>query len=186
MKFKECLYLISEDLKMFPHKKMGVVKYFLSNASFKFTFWLRIGNYLRQKNNLIFKMLYGIVFLIHKHNQYLTGIQVRLETKIGEGLRFQHFSGIVINQRAVIGKHCLIFQNVTISTSASGIPQIGDNVILTTGCTIIGGVKIGDNVIIGANAVVTHDVPDNSIAVGIPAKVIGKTDSKKMSVYYGH
>ena len=46
--------------------------------------------------------------------------------------------------------------------------------------------KIGDNVIIGANAVVTHDVPDNSIAVGIPAKVIGKTDSKKMSVYYGH
>lgn len=76
-------------------------------------------------------------------------------------------------------------QNVTIGTSA-GIPQIGDNVILTTGCTIIGGVKIGDNVIIGANAVVTHDVPDNSIAVGIPAKVIGKTDSKKMSVYYGH
>lgn len=80
----------------------------------------------------------------------------------------------------------MIFQNVTIGTSASGIPQIGDNVILTTGCTIIGGVKIGDNVIIGANAVVTHDVTDNSIAVGIPAKVIGKTNSKKMSVYYGH
>ena len=121
-------------------------------------------------------MLYGIVFLIHKHNQYLTGIQVRLETKIGEGLRFQHFSGIVINQRAVIGKHCLIFQNVTIGTSASGIPQIGDNVILTTGCTIIGGVKIGDNVIIGANAVVTHSFPKNVVIAGVPAKIIKTLD----------
>lgn len=167
-------------------KEMGGVKYFLSNASFKFTFWLRIGFWLRQKKNLFFKLLYGVVFLIHKHNQYLTGIQVRLETQIGEGLRFQHFTGIVINQRAVIGKHCLIFQNVTIGTSESGIPKIGNNVILTSGCKVIGGVTIGDNVIIGANAVVTHNIPSNSIAVGIPAKVISRNSAAKMAVYYGH
>lgn len=130
--------------------------------------------------------MYGVVFLIHKHNQYLTGIQVRLETQIGEGLRFQHFTGIVINQRAVIGKHCLIFQNVTIGTSESGIPKIGNNVILTSGCKVIGGVTIGDNVIIGANAVVTHNIPSNSIAVGIPAKVISRNSAAKMAVYYGH
>ena len=63
---------------------------------------------------------------------------------------------------------------------------IGNNVWIGEGVCVMPGVTIGDNVIIGANAVVTHDVPDNSIAVGIPAKVIGKTNSKKMSVYYGH
>lgn len=127
-----------------------------------------------------------MVFLIHKHNQYLTGIQIRLETKVGEGLRFQHFSGIVINEAAVIGHHCLIFHGVTIGAASSGIPRIGNHVILSSGCKVIGGVHIGDNVIIGANAVVTHDIPDNSIAVGIPAKVIGQNNSKKMADYYCH
>lgn len=91
MKFHECLFLIRGDLRMFPPKKCGV-KYFLSNASFKFTVWFRIGAYLRTKKNIFFKMLYVIVFLIHKHNQYLTGIQLRLETKVGEGLRFLEFN----------------------------------------------------------------------------------------------
>lgn len=131
-------------------------------------------------------MFYGIVFFIHKHNQYLTGIQIRLETRVGGGLRFQHFSSIVINEASVIGHHCLIFQGVTIGAASSGIPQIGNYVILASGCKVIGGVHIGDNVIIGANAVVTHDIPANSIAVGIPAKVIGKNDSKKMADYYCH
>lgn len=186
MTFKECLRYIKSDLAMFPKKNFGGIKYFFSNASFKLTIWLRIGHYLRQKRGLIFKLLYGMVFLIHKHNQYLTGIQIRLETKVGEGLRFQHFSGIVINEAAVIGHHCLIFHGVTIGAASSGIPRIGNHVILSSGCKVIGGVHIGDNVIIGANAVVTHDIPDNSIAVGIPAKVIGQNNSKKMADYYRH
>ena len=113
-------------------------------------------------------MLYAIVFLIHKHNQYLTGIQLRLETKVGEGLRFQHFSCIVINEATIIGKNCLIFQGVTIGVGTSGIPRIGNNVT------------------IGANAVVTKDVPDNSIAVGIPAKVIAVNTPEKQKLYYCH
>lgn len=72
MTFKECLRYIKSDLAMFPKKNLGGVKYFFSNASFKLTIWLRIGHYLRQKRGLIFKLLYGMVFLIHKHNQYLT------------------------------------------------------------------------------------------------------------------
>lgn len=186
MTLKDCIFYISEDLSMFPKKKWGGVKYFLSNASFKLTFWFRIGAYLRQKKGIVFKLLYCIVFLIHKHNQYLTGIQIRLETKVGGGLRFQHFSGIVINEGAIIGHHCLIFHGVTIGLASSGIPRIGNNVILSSGCKVIGGVKIGNNVIIGANAVVTHDIPDNSIAVGIPAKVIAYNSTTKMDDYYCH
>lgn len=166
--------------------KNGGGKYFLSNASFKFTVWFRLGAYLRTKKNIFFKMLYAIVFLIHKHNQYLTGIQLRLETKVGEGLRFQHFSCIVINEATIIGKNCLIFQGVTIGVGTSGIPRIGNNVILSSGAKIIGGITIGNNVTIGANAVVTKDVPDNSIAVGIPAKVIAVNTPEKQKLYYCH
>ena len=83
-------------------------------------------------------------------------------------------------------KNCLIFQGVTIGYSSSGVPQIGDNVVLTSGCKLLGGIRIGNNVIIGANAVVTHDIPDNSIAVGIPARVISKTTISKIKDYVCH
>lgn len=171
---------------MFPKVKLGGVKYFLMNASFKLTVWLRLGAYLQSKKNIVCRLLYGIVFLIHKHNQYLTGIQIRIETQVGGGLRFQHFSNIVINEGVKIGKNCLIFQGVTIGYSSSGVPQIGDNVVLTSGCKLLGGIRIGNNVIIGANAVVTHDIPDNSIAVGIPARVISKTTISKIKDYVCH
>lgn len=68
----------------------------------------------------------------------------------------------------------------------SGIPRIGNNVILSSGAKIIGGITIGNNVTIGANAVVTKDVPDNSIAVGIPAKVIAVNTPEKQKLYYCH
>ena len=92
---------------------------------------------MRTKKNIFFKMLYAIVFFIHKHNQYLTGIQLRLETKVGERLRFQHFSCIVINEATIIGMNCLIFQGVIIGVGTSGIPRIGNNVILSSGAKII-------------------------------------------------
>ncbi|WP_281792619.1 hypothetical protein [Paraprevotella clara] len=59
--------------------------------------------------------------------------------------------------------NCLIFQGVIIGVGTSGIPRIGNNIILSSGAKIIGGITIGNNVTIGANAVVTKDVPDNSL-----------------------
>ncbi len=85
-----------------------------------------------------------------------------------------------------MGQNCLIFQGVTIGVGTSGIPRIGNNVILSSGAKIIGGITIGNNVTIGANAVVTKDVPDNSIAVGIPAKVIAVNTPEKQKLYYCH
>lgn len=92
----------------------------------------------------------------------------------------------MINEATIIGKNCLIFQGVTIGVGTSGIPRIGNNVILSSGAKIIGGITIGNNVTIGANAVVTKDVPDNSIAVGIPAKVIAVNTPEKQKLYYCH
>jgi serine O-acetyltransferase len=82
----------------------------------------------------------------------------------------------VINGYATIGECCTIFQDVTIGRSffgeCEGVTQIGNNVILFPGSKVIGGITIGNNVVIGANAVVTSDIPNNSVVVGAPAKVV--------------
>jgi serine O-acetyltransferase len=82
--------------------------------------------------------------------------------------------GVVINSKAVIGNNVIIHQNVSIGDNGKSLdaPVIGDNTKISAGVVIIGGVKVGKNCVIGANAVVTTDIPPNSVAVGIPAKVI--------------
>lgn len=70
------------------------------------------------------------------------------------------------------GKNCKIFQQVTIGYNGDEQPIIGDNVVVCCGAKIIGGVKVGNNVIIGANAVVCKDIPDNVVVAGVPAKII--------------
>lgn len=89
------------------------------------------------------------------------------------GLIFQHgFSTIVSAKK--IGKNCKIYQQVTIGYNHKlEAPELGDNVEVCCGAKIIGGVRVGNNVLIGANAVVTKDVPDNSVVAGVPARVIG-------------
>ena len=87
--------------------------------------------------------------------------------------------GIVINSKVKIGQNCNISQGVTIGATKKGVPKIKNNVYIGPGAKIFGDVLIGSNVSIGANAVVTKDINDNGVAVGIPAKTIsynGSTD----------
>ena len=81
---------------------------------------------------------------------------------------------MVIHKHSVIGKNCMIRQHVTIGGGGGpeGLPVIGDNVDIGAGAVIVGGVHIGNNVKIGANAFVNKDLPDNCIAVGIPAQPV--------------
>lgn len=187
MKWKETKALIKSDLERFENiSYLKGIKYLLCNHSFKITFWFRLGSYLKMKDQFIYKILYFLVFIIHKHNQYLTGIQLPLGTPIGRSLTFPHFSCIVINGKASIGDNCTIFQGVTIGSTRGlkgGVPFIGDNVVICAGAKIIGNVKIGNNVIIGSGAVVVNDIPDNSVAVGIPAKVVSKNGKINVEYY---
>lgn len=95
--------------------------------------------------------------------------------KIGKESKFAYGGiGVVIHSKTTIGKRVIIGQNVTIGRALDpdSFPDIGDNVYISAGARIIGKIKVGNNVIIGANAVVTKDVPSNSIVAGIPAKVL--------------
>ena len=99
--------------------------------------------------------------------------------KIGSNLSLPHgLFGIFISQDAVIGDNCVIFQQVTIGSNNlngsenTGAPVIGDNVYIGAGAKIIGKCKVGNNVRIGANTVVTTDVPDNATVVGVHSRII--------------
>ncbi|MGH1470026.1 MAG: serine O-acetyltransferase [Cellvibrionaceae bacterium] len=101
------------------------------------------------------------------------GIWLGPLSEFGPGFYIGHYGGIVV--RGKFGKNCSISQGVTIGSKGAGKtagwPVFGDNVYIAAGAKIIGDVKIGSNVVIGANAVVLTDIPDNSMAVGIPAKI---------------
>ncbi|MCA1065391.1 serine acetyltransferase [Rossellomorea sp. AcN35-11] len=102
--------------------------------------------------------------------------------EIGEGTRFGYGGvGLIIHKKAKIGKNCVISQNVTIG-SRGPLPIIGDHVFVAPGAKCIGG-TIGNNVVIGANSVVTKDIPSNCVVAGVPAKVIS-TDMSKYNRYF--
>lgn len=177
------LQLIISDMQRFENKESALI-----SASFPVLFWFRIGSWLYRKNKLT--RIAGIpIYLIYKLHKLLSGIQIPLCTSIGTGFRIFHYNCIIISQESVIGSNCSIHQGVTIGRcfngQNSGCPVIGDNVVIFAGAKIIGKVRIGNNAVIGANAVVVKDVPDNCVVVGMPAKVIHDNSSKCFDEYWG-
>ena len=145
---------------------------YLKTAGFRLSFWYRVARYYRR--NFIFR-------IILRHYHYKYGIELPKGTKVGEGFYIGHFGGIIISGGAVIGRNCNISQGVTIGVAGRGenrgIPVIGDCVYIGPGAKVIGKIRVGNNVAIGANAVVTKDVPDNAVVGGVPAKVISMNGS---------
>ena len=124
-----------------------------------------------------FSLIYHVLF---KFVQIITGIELPCEAEVGRNFVIDHFGGIVISGYARFGENCRIRDGVVIGlrrVEETSAPIIGNNVDIGSGAKVLGPIRIGDNVHIGANAVVLCDVPDNSIAVGVPAKVKpGRTD----------
>lgn len=116
-------------------------------------------------------MIYKILF---KLSQILTGIELPCEVEIGRNFVIDHFGGIVISGFTRFGDNCRIRTGVVVGlqrVDEPRVPVIGHNVDIGVGAKILGPITIGNNVAIGANAVVISDVPDDSIAVGIPAVI---------------
>lgn len=128
---------------------------------------------------LPFSFLYKV---LQKVMEILTGIELPCEVTLGKRFRIDHFGAIVISGDATFGDDCIIRNGVTVglrNTGQRGAPFIGNRVDIGAGAKILGPIHIGDDVAIGANAVVIRDVPPNSIAVGVPARVMPrKRDSE--------
>ncbi len=139
-------------------------------------------------------LMYRIAHQLHKNKYYttaralsqlakfLTGIEIHPGATIGKGLFIDHGTGVVIGETAEIGDNCILYQGVTLGGTGKGKgkrhPTLGNNVMVGCGAKVLGPFRIGDNVKIAANAVVLEEIPDNSTAVGAPARVVRRNGVK--------
>lgn len=108
--------------------------------------------------------------------RFLTGIEIHPGATIGKGLFIDHGMGVVIGETAEIGDNCTLYQGVTLGGTGKDTgkrhPTLGDNVLVGSGAKVLGPLTIADNCKIAAGAVVLTDIPANSTAVGIPARIV--------------
>ena len=127
-----------------------------------------------------------IARIISQFSRFLTGIEIHPKAKIGKNLFIDHGMGVVIGETSEIGNNVTIYHSVTLGGISPSInsdeqrdikrhPTLLDNVVVGSGAQVLGPIVVGKNAKIGANAVVTKDVPENAVMVGIPAKNVGTT-----------
>ena len=136
-------------------------------------------------NNIFTKILFSPVIILYKFiTDFLLKCEIPASTVIGEGLVIHHVTGLVLNNKVVIGKNVTLKHNTTIGNKESlegedlGSPVIGDNVLIGPHTIIIGPITIGNNAIIGAGSVVVKDVLPYTVVAGNPAKVIHVLNKK--------
>jgi len=150
----------------------------LTYPGIKAVFFYKIANFFAiAKFDLVARM-------ISQFARFLTGIEIHPKAKIGKNLFIDHGMGVVIGETSEIGNNVTIYHNVTLGGISPSInsneqrdvkrhPTLEDNVVVGSGAQILGPIIIGKNSLIGSNAVVTKDVPEKSIMVGIPARKVG-------------
>lgn len=131
----------------------------------------RVAHYFYNRNHKV------LARWISQKSRKKTGIEIHPGAKIGKNLFIDHGMAVVIGETAEIGDNCHFYHNITLGgtgneKSEKRHPTIGNNVVIGTGATVLGPVKIGDNAKIGAGAIVLTDIPQGVTAVGIPAKVV--------------
>ena len=130
-----------------------------------------------------------IARIISQFSRFLTGIEIHPKAKIGKNLFIDHGMGVVIGETSEIGNNVTIYHMVTLGGISPSIntdsqrqtkrhPTLMDNVVVGSGAQILGPVVIGKNAKVGANAVVTKDVSENAVMIGIPAKNVGTTSGE--------
>tara|TARA_B100000963_G_scaffold156789_1_gene136437 strand:- start:847 stop:1431 length:585 start_codon:yes stop_codon:yes gene_type:complete len=127
--------------------------------------------------------------VISQFSRFLTGIEIHPKAQIGKNLFIDHGMGVVIGETSEIGDNVTIYHMVTLGGISPSInsdsqrqvkrhPTLMDNVVVGSGAQILGPVVIGENAKIGANAVITKNVPNNAVMIGIPARNVGTTSNE--------
>ncbi len=140
--------------------------------------------YYRLANNVHRLGLTFAARFISQWARWLTGVEIHPGATIGSGIFIDHGMGVVIGETTVIGKNVTLFQGVTLGGTGKQKgkrhPTLGNDVVVGAGAKVLGNIHVGDHVSIGANAVVLHDVPDNSTVVGVPGRV-AKREGKRVT-----
>ena len=166
--------IICKEYKLITKRNKINVIQLIYNLLFNITFKVHVlvRMMINSKNKIIKTIIYNRL-------QCKYSVWISPDVKIGENLHLMHHLGVVIGSGVKIGNNCIIYQQVTLGKSKNAFPIINDNVTIYTGAKVLGGVTIGANSIIGANSVVLTDIPKNSIAVGVPARVIKLSEVSK-------
>lgn len=138
-------------------------------AVYRFGQWVVYGVRIPVVRQLLLAVYYVLFNLV----RICLNTELPYSATIGGGLRLLHF-GCLVHSDLVAGRGLSINHGVVIGSAKSGVPRLGDNVRLTVGAKVIGGVVLGNGVVVGAGAVVTKSFPDNVILGGVPARVIGE------------
>lgn len=173
--FKQTLKDIKGDLPITKRILVIFIKSYLYSPRFRLLLNHRLGKYFYKKQNFFLRQI-GIYYknkMITKRN-----CDISYNSFIGQNLRMPHPLGIVIGDGVIIDNNVMVFQQVTFGShgkpgkNKKEYPHIKSGVKIFAGSKIIGGITIGENAVVGANSVVNIDVPANSVAVGIPCKII--------------
>jgi serine O-acetyltransferase len=180
--FRRTRALILSDLYRYAGdvRCRSFLKHYVFTPGFKYSSVMRLCGYLRRRRALKYTLYSFFKFLLLRH-RYKYGIAIPEYTRIGPGLFINRFGGVMVNGDAVIGANCNITHGAMLGQlnrgPNAGSPIVGDDVFLASGCKIIGHIRIGNRAAVGANAVVTKDVPDDGVVGGIPAKLISTKGS---------
>lgn len=146
----------------------------LRAQGFRYMFFWRLVDHYGKKS-----LLGRLAKLMLVHYRYKYGFQIG--GKIDEGLYIGHFGTVIVSVNAVLGKNCNIAPGVTIGAARrgekKGAPHLGDSVWIGTNSIIVGNIRIGSDVLIAPGAYVNFDVPDHSIVIGNPAKIIPRENA---------
>lgn len=130
-------------------------------------------------------LLFGVA--AQKVSEVVSGVSIPYAADLAPGQYIGHFGPTVINPGVRIGPGCNISQGVTIGISGRGarrgVPRLGARVYVGANATIVGNIEIGDDVMIGANSLVTRDVPSGCTAVGVPATVTNQRGTEGMGLH---
>lgn len=139
------------------------------------SFFYRISNHLLFKTKVpgLRKVARIPCSLVNKFIEIITGINLADISTIGEGLHIRHFGNIFVG--AKIGCNCSISQGVSIGSNGNdltGLPTIGDRVVIGPNAVIVGKIRIGNDVVIGPGAFVSRSIPDRAVVIGNPAQIV--------------
>lgn len=170
----DALEAVKTDMKAVKERDPACVSYLhclLNFKGFQACVGYRIGHKLWKEGRIL------LALVLQSRISEVFGVDIHPAATIGKGVLFDHATGVVIGETAVVGDNVAILHHVTLGGSGKTVgdrhPKIGSGVLIGAGATILGNIKVGDGAKIGAGAVVLTEVPPRTTAVGCPARLVG-------------